>query len=62
MEAFRNDEYLWWQVAEYSLRLLHDPHPDAILTKSIPGPALPAPELVWGAANGLPCPSRGGNT
>ncbi len=25
MAAFRNDEYLWWQVAEVRLRQLHDP-------------------------------------
>jgi len=25
MVAFRNDEYLWWQVAEYTYEQLHDP-------------------------------------
>ena len=27
MMAFRGEEYLWWQVAEYRLRQLHDQEP-----------------------------------
>ena len=30
--AFRNDQYLWWQVAEYTYRHVPDPQPHAGLT------------------------------
>ena len=32
--AFRSDEYLWWQVAEYGLRQLHDPDAPARLIRA----------------------------
>ena len=39
--AFRNDQYLWWQVAEYYLRHLPDPHPHAGVSAALG--VVPAP-------------------
>ena len=39
MLAFRNDEYLWWQIAECSYDSLHDPRPRTrLITENEWGP------------------------
>ena len=51
--AFRNDQYLWWQVAEYGFDSYMIRHADAVLNRSQP----PFPDSFFQAAF-TSCPDR----